>query len=354
MVEFAGYQMPIQYSGIIDEHLAVRNAAGIFDVSHMGEVLVRGPEAFNFVQALVTNDVAKLDDGKALYTVMCRPDGGIVDDLLVYRLANEEYLLVINASNIDGDITWMHEHNEVGASLTDISNDVALIAIQGPVAFDIARAISPVPVDDLPFYRFTKLEPGSFFGSDFAILSHTGYTGEKGLEIYCDADAAPAVWQALMEAGQAHGLKPAGLGARDTLRLESGFCLYGNDLTLDTNPLEAGLGWLTKLDAGDFVGREALVRVKEQGPKQRLIGFRATERGIPRSGADIQSSTGETIGTVTSGTQSPILSCGIGLGYVRNEADFTAPGTTLQISSRGRSFGVEVTRPPFHRQRTQG
>lgn len=351
MMGFAGFDMPVQYSGIIDEHRTVRQAAGLFDVSHMGEVLVQGPHAFDFVQHLVTNDAARLYDGRAMYTVMCTPDGGIVDDLLVYRLHEEGYMLVINASNIEGDVAWMQANNPMDAELTDISDQVGLLALQGPRAFDIARrltgAFDPAM---LKFYHFRKMPAGAFMGCEHAILSHTGYTGEPGLEIYCDADRAGAVWDALLEAGADLGLKPAGLGARDTLRLESGFCLYGNDIDTTTNPLEAGLGWLTKLDKGEFIGRAALQAVKDAGPSRRLIGFVMEERGIPRHGCPILAPDGTPIGIVTSGSQSPLLGKGIGLGYVPREKQFTEPGASLRIDIRGRHLAARVQRPPFHKK----
>ncbi|MCH8276125.1 MAG: glycine cleavage system aminomethyltransferase GcvT [Bacteroidetes bacterium] len=350
MAPFAGFDMPVQYSGILEEHFAVRENAGLFDVSHMGEVMVTGPRTLAFVQRLVSNDASKLYDGKAMYTVMCRPDGGIVDDLLVYRLDEEQFMLVINAANIATDYRWMLDQNQIGAQVENISDDVGLVALQGPKAFEIMETISPVPLDDLKFYHFIVLKPGSFFGSDRAILSRTGYTGEPGLEIYCDADKAPEIWKAIMESGSDSGLKPAGLGARDTLRLESGFCLYGNDITTETNPLEAGLGWLTKLETDDFVGKSSLLKLKALGVKRRFVGFVAQERGIPRQGNEIQNLEGRAIGTVTSGSQSPVLRRGIGMGYVPNDASFTAPGSGLRISARGKSFEVMVKKPPFHKE----
>jgi glycine cleavage system T protein (aminomethyltransferase) len=349
MMPFAGFDMPVQYSGIIDEHFAVRERAGIFDVSHMGEVIVTGPGAFAFVQHLVTNDASRLEDGKAMYTVMCRPDGGIVDDLLVYRLSEERYMLVINAANIRSDIEWMKSSNEVGANLDDISDSTGLLAVQGPAAFDIVQKLTPESLAELKFYHFIELEPGTFFDCQQAFISYTGYTGEKGLEIYCDADRTEAIWNSIMEMGKKFGLQPAGLGARDTLRLESGFCLYGNDLSLDTNPLEAGLGWLTKLDADDFIGRSALVEIKRNAPSRKLIGFVASERGIPRHDNQILNSGGDVVGIVTSGTQSPMLKKGIGMGYVENDTRYTDPGSELRIESRGKTFGVQVKRPPFHK-----
>jgi aminomethyltransferase len=349
MMPFAGYDMPVQYSGILDEHNAVRTAAGLFDVSHMGEVSVTGPRARTFVQHLVTNDVEKLEPGRAMYTVMCRPDGGIVDDLLVYCVAEDDYLLVINASNIEKDFAWMEENNPVGATLRDISLEIALLALQGPRAFDIAATLTREPISDIPYYHFRELRDGAFMGLDRVLLSHTGYTGEKGLEIYCRPADAEAVWRRLLEEGESSGLRPAGLGARDTLRLESGFALYGNDITDDTNPIEAGLGWVTKLDKGDFIGREALRKVKEEGPKRRLVGFVLQERGVPRSGYRILDENDAAIGTVTSGSQSPVLGQGIGLAYVANDERFTKPGSKIRIETRGRGLRAEVRKPPFHK-----
>ncbi|MEM1128551.1 MAG: glycine cleavage system aminomethyltransferase GcvT [Bacteroidota bacterium] len=348
MMPFGGFDMPVQYSGIIDEHLAVRRAAGLFDVSHMGEVFVRGPHALAFVQHLITNDAAKLYDGRVLYTAMCRPDGGIVDDLLVYRLDAETYLLVINASNIEKDVAWMQAHNPMGAELEDVSPQIALLALQGPQAFAVFEAAMGLPVADLAYYHARRLAPGTLAGSELALVSHTGYTGEAGLEIYCDADAAPAVWSMLLEAGAPLGLKPAGLGARDTLRLEAGYCLYGNDLTDATTPLEAGLGWVTKLGKDDFVGREALAHQKAEGPTRRLVGFAMAERGIPRPGYKLLDERGAPIGVVTSGTQSPLLKQGIGLGYVPNNPAHTTPGQPVWIEARGRALRAVVRKPPFH------
>jgi len=346
MVPFAGFDMPVQYSGIIDEHTAVRTAAGLFDVSHMGEVLVTGPEAFAFVQNLVTNDVSSLYDGKALYSAMCQPDGGIIDDLLVYRWSEEIYTLVINASRIVEDLAWMRANNPMGANIKDVSDITALIALQGPAAFEILKAASGLDYSGMKFYHFER--PESIMGCNHVVVSRTGYTGEPGVELYSTTQDAPVLWDALLQAGAEHGIRPAGLGARDTLRLEAGYCLYGNDITLDTNPLEAGLAWLTKLDAGPFIGRDALIKAKEDGIQRRLVGFVATERGIPRNGHDICAPDGTVIGTVTSGTQSPVLSTGIGMGYVPLDPAFTTPGSSLKVSARGRSFNVTVAKPPFH------
>jgi aminomethyltransferase len=348
MMAFGGFEMPVQYDSIIDEHLAVRNDAGLFDVSHMGEVLIQGNRALDFLQHLVANDVEKLCDGRALYTVMCTPEGGIVDDGIVYRRAEDEYLMVLNAANTDRDLAWMHDHNPMDATLRDISTETALLALQGPKALDIAQPFLDDDLDDLSFYHFWERTDGAFLDCEPALLSRTGYTGEPGLELYVPADRARYVWTTLLEAGADRGMRPAGLGARDTLRLEAGLCLHGNDITEETNPYEAGLGWLVKLDKGDFIGREALRDIDEQGPERALVGFVATERGIPRHDDILQSPEGGTLGVVTSGTQSPLLDAGIGLGYVPNQPSYTDPGRPLQVASRRRTFDVEVTEPPFH------
>ena len=353
MMPFGGFEMPVQYSGILDEHQAVREAAGLFDVSHMGEVLVRGPQALGFVQHLVTNDASTLYDGRAMYTVMCNADGRAVDDLLVYRLGEETYLLVINASNIEKDLAHIyavHERGDFDCTVEDVSELMGLLALQGPKAFDIIAEVTDLPVSDIKYYHFMRPEPGAFLGCEKVMLSHTGYTGEPGLEIYCEAEKLGDVWDALMEAGAAHGLRPAGLGARDTLRLEAGFCLYGHELTEKTTPLEAGLGWVVKLDTDDFVGRGALAAQKEQGIARKLVGFVLDERGIPRQGYPLVDADGKPVGEVTSGSQSPVLGQGIGLGYVPNDPSFTAPGSTIGVSVRGRVLPATVTKPPFHKR----
>ncbi|MDQ7040678.1 MAG: glycine cleavage system aminomethyltransferase GcvT [Rhodothermus sp.] len=348
MMGFGGFEMPVQYSGILDEHLAVRRTAGLFDVSHMGEIFVRGPRAFEFVQHLITNDAGRLYDGRALYTVMCTPEGGVVDDLLVYRFDAETYLLVVNAANIDKDFAWMQAHNPMGAQLENRSDEIALLALQGPAAFTIAQHFVPDLRPDNPrYYHFRVMAPGAFLGCRWAVLSHTGYTGEPGLEIYCYADEAVRVWDALLEVGEAHGLKPAGLGARDTLRLEAGYCLYGHELDESTNPLEAGLGWVVKFDKGAFIGREALLRIKESGPARRLIGLVLEDRGIPRAGYPIVNLAGSPIGRVTSGTLSPVLQQGIALGYVPNQSEYTEPGRRLDIQIRRQLLPARVHKPPF-------
>ena len=349
MMPFGGFDMPVQYTSIIEEHLAVRQAAGLFDVSHMGEFLVEGPGAFDYLQRLVTNDISKLYDGRAQYTVMCHPSGGAVDDLLVYRMSEERYMLVVNASNIEKDFSWAKENLQGDVNLTDVSEQTGLLALQGPKAMQIAQALTSIPLADIKYYHFQEAAPEAFMGLEGVILSHTGYTGEAGLEIYCQQKDTARIWAALMEAGAAHGLLPAGLGARDTLRLESGFCLYGHELDDDTTPLEAGLGWVTKLDKGEFIGRETLQAQKQQGIPRKLVGFVMEDRGIPRAGYSVVNAAGETIGTVTSGSQSPLLKKGIGLAFVTNDAAYTNPGTGIGIDIRGKQRSATVAKPPFHK-----
>ncbi|MEL6770220.1 MAG: glycine cleavage system aminomethyltransferase GcvT [Bacteroidota bacterium] len=355
MMAFGGFDMPVQYTSILDEHRAVREAAGLFDVSHMGEVRVTGPQAFDYVQYLVTNDVSKLYDGKALYSVMCQHDGGAVDDLLVYAIAEQEYLLVINASNIDKDLAHMEAvlaESGFDAALTDESAQTALLALQGPAShriFEALLASEGVPFDlgGLKYYHFATVD--GLLGMGPLLVSHTGYTGEQGLELYADAAHATRLWNALVEAGEAHGLQPAGLGARDTLRLEAGYCLYGHELTETINPLEAGLGWVVKLNAGDFVGREALAQQKTDGLSRKLVGFVMDERAIPRQGHGLATPDGEPIGEVTSGSQSPTLGRGIGLGFVPNDPAYTKPGSAVHVSVRNRLKRGTVRKPPFHK-----
>ncbi len=349
MMPFGGFDMPVQYSGIIDEHMAVRQAAGLFDVSHMGEVLVTGPQATSFVQHLVTNDASKLYDGRAMYAAMCQPDGGIVDDLIVYRFSETRYMLVINASNIEKDFGWMQANNPMRAALENVSDRMALLAIQGPAATNIVRRVMHGALPEIAYYHFAEVAPADFMGMQDIILSHTGYTGEPGLEIYCRNEDAVAIWRALLHEGQADGLKPAGLGARDTLRLESGFCLYGNDIDATTTPLEAGLGWITKLDKLDFVGADALRRQKAGGVPRRLVGFVMEERSVPRHGYAILNEQGAEIGIVTSGSQSPILGAGVGMGYVVNDPAYTAPGAALAVLVRDKPRRAVIKKPPFHK-----
>ena len=346
MAPFGGWDMPIQYTGILDEHRAVREAAGLFDVSHMGEFRLRGPDALALAQQLVTNDVGRLDaDGKAQYAVLCRPDGTAVDDLLVYRLASDDVLLVLNAANIAKD--WAHvsavaDDAGLDVKVRDESDDWALLALQGPNAFEVLESAAGLDASDIPYYQFRRHD--GLFGAERAIVSHTGYTGERGVELYLSPDAAGAAWDALVEAGAT----PAGLGARDTLRLEAGYCLYGHELTDDTTPLEAGLGWVVKPDAADFVGRDALASQKAGGVPRRLVGLVVEGRGIPRAGYPVVDGEGHEIGTVTSGSQSPTLGQGVALALVANDPEHVAPGARLGVSVRGRVLPATVTKPPFH------
>jgi aminomethyltransferase len=349
LIAFAGYEMPVRYSGVIEEHLAVRNAAGLFDVSHMGEFLVSGRDAENFLQYMFTNDVTKLGDGQAQYTAMCREDGGILDDLLVYRLSPTDYMLVVNASNIGKDYEWLNAHQKGRVELVNLSDQTALLALQGPEARRILEAACGTSFEDVAYYHFVQPEPGVLPGAKDVIVSATGYTGETGFEIYCESAGAVAIWESLLEAGEKFGLKPAGLSARDTLRMEAGFCLYGNDLTEETTPLEAGLGWITKLKNTEFLGSAALRQQKESGPRKRLVAFVMEDRGIPRRGYPIMSPVNEIIGAVTSGSQSPVLNEGIGLGYVDNKPDFTAAGQPVIIDVRGKLLTARIKKPPLHK-----
>ncbi len=342
IVPFAGFEMPVQYrTGITAEHRAVREAAGLFDVSHMGEFVVRGPQALDLVQHVSVNDAAQIEVGQAQYSAMCLENGCVVDDLLVYRFA-DRYMLVVNASNLDKDWNWIEGHAQAfECELEDVSQDTGLLALQGPAAREILRPLAGIDIDDVKYYRFAE---GEVAGVP-AVISGTGYTGEDGFELYVGANDAPALWDALMEAGADAGLLPVGLGARDSLRLEMGYALYGNDLDEQHTTLESGLGWVTKMNKGDFVGREALAAQRESGVARRLVGMRLEGRGFPRPGYDIVHE-GEVVGTVTSGTVSPSLGSGIAMGYV--PVDLAKPDTRLQIDLRGRPVDALVQRPPFY------
>ncbi len=342
LVPFAGYEMPVQYpTGITAEHNAVRTAAGLFDVSHMGEFVVRGPRALEFVQRVSTNDAGKLEVGQAQYSTLLDDDGRLLDDLLVYRYP-DHWMLVVNGSNRVRNLAWVRRFTgEYGVELEDRSDDVALLALQGPKAQAILARLTGAALDDIRYYRFAEGEVDGVA----ATLSRTGYTGEDGFELYLPAADAPAVWRRLLEAGAADGLVPAGLGCRDSLRLEMGYALYGNDLDEDTTPLEAGLGWVVKMGKGDFVGRDALARQKEAGVARRLVGFRLLERGFPRHGYPVLAE-GAPVGLVTSGVLSPTLGVGIGMAYVPTA--LARPGTPLAVSIRGTPVPAEVVRPPFH------
>ncbi len=317
MHEFAGYNMPIEYSGIIDEHTTVCNNVGVFDVSHMGEFWVKGPNALAFLQKVTSNNVAALTPGKVQYTCFPNEDGGIVDDLLVYHYEPEKYLLVVNASNIEKDWEWCVLHNTEGAELENASDRMAQLAVQGPKAILTLQKLTSIDLATLPYYTFTH---GEFAGEKDVIISNTGYTGAGGFELYFYPEAAMKIWDAVFEAGAEFGIKPIGLGARDTLRLEMGFCLYGNDLDDTTSPIEAGLGWITKFIEGkNFINRPALEKQKAEGTVRKLVGFEMIDRGIPRHGYELFSADGEAIGVVTSGTMSPTRKIGIGMGYVKPE-----------------------------------
>ena len=343
MHEFAGYDMPIEYSGIIDEHLTVCHAVGVFDVSHMGEFWVKGTQALPFLQKVTSNDVSALVPGKVQYTCFPNETGGIVDDLLVYQYEPKKYLLVVNAANIEKDWNWCVSHNTEGAELENASDRMAQLAVQGPLAIKALQKLTPIDLSSIPYYHFTH---GEFAGEPDVIISNTGYTGAGGFELYFYPEAALKIWDAVFEAGAEFGIKPVGLGARDTLRLEMGFCLYGNDLDDTTSPIEAGLGWITKfVDGKNFINRPMLEQQKREGVARKLVGFEMIDRGIPRHGYALCNAGGEQIGTVTSGTMSPVRKIGIGMGYVKPE--YAKPGTEICIDVRGRKLKAQVVKPPF-------
>ena len=345
MHEFAGYNMPIEYSGIIDEHLTVCNGVGVFDVSHMGEFWVKGPHALDFLQKVTSNNVAALVPGKIQYTCFPNEDGGIVDDLLVYQYEPEKYLLVVNASNIEKDWNWCISHNTEGAELENSSDNMAQLAVQGPKAIQALQKLTDINLADIPYYTF---KVGEFAGEKNVIISNTGYTGAGGFELYFYPDAAMKIWDAVFEAGAEFGIKPIGLGARDTLRLEMGFCLYGNDLDDTTSPIEAGLGWITKfVDGKNFTNRSMLEKQKAEGTVRKLVGFEMIDRGIPLHSYELTTAEGDKIGVVTSGTMSPIRKIGIGMGYVKPE--YSKIGTEICIDMRGRKLKAVVVKPPFRK-----
>ncbi len=338
MHEFAGYLMPIEYSGIIDEHLTVRNAAGVFDVSHMGEIWVKGPKAFDFVQHMTTNDVAALPIGKIQYSCLPNGKGGIVDDILVYHYEYQKYLLVVNASNLEKDWKWLSDNNTEGAEMDNASEWMAQLAVQGPKATQILQKLTSINLSDIAYYHFTV---GDFAGVDEVIISNTGYTGAGGFELYFLPEHAEKIWHAIFEAGKEEGIKPIGLGARDTLRLESGFCLYGNDIDDTTSPIEAGLGWITKfVEGNNFIDRPLFEKQKAEGVSRKLIRFELTDRGIPRHDYDIVTEQGEVIGKVTSGTILPGTKTGIGMGYVATQ--YATKGATIFVDIRGKKISGVV------------
>jgi aminomethyltransferase len=345
MVPFAGFEMPVQFEGINIEHETVRKKVGVFDVSHMGEFWVEGPEAFNLVQKLTTNDVAALVDGKVQYSCLPNGKGGIVDDLLVYRFNSEKYLLVVNASNIEKDWTHVNKYNDIGAQLTNASDDISQLAVQGPLALKAMQKLTAESVEDMPYYTFKIIE---FAGVPGIIFSTTGYTGSGGCEIYIPNDKAEEIYKKVLEAGEEFGIKPIGLGARDTLRLESGFCLYGNDIDDTTSPIEAGLGWITKFVPGnDFLDRERFEKQKEEGVSRRLKGFVLEDKAIPRQHYKVYDADGNEVGEVTSGTMSPMLKKGIGMGYLKK--GFWKEGTEIYLGIRNKKAKAIVKRPPFYK-----
>nr|WP_216657880.1 glycine cleavage system aminomethyltransferase GcvT [Sphingobacterium shayense] len=341
MVPFAGFNMPVQYSGIIDEHETVRTGVGVFDVSHMGEFILKGDNALDLIQKISSNDATKLYDGKVQYAYIPNETGGVVDDFLIYRIDEKTYFLVVNASNIEKDWNWISKYNTYGVEMKNISDETSLFAIQGPKAAEALQSLTDIELAPMEYYTFQK---GVFAGVENVLVSATGYTGAGGFEIYVANKDAKKVWDAIFEAGSAYDIKPIGLGARDTLRLEMGFCLYGNDIDDNTSPLAAGLGWVTKFTK-DFVNAENLKAEKEQGVTQKLIGFEMIDRGIPRHDYDILDAQGNKIGRVTSGTQSPSLKKSIGLGYV--DTAFSKEGTELFIAIRNQSVKAVVKKPPF-------
>ena len=344
MVPFAGYNMPVQYEGVTIEHQTVREGVGVFDVSHMGEFLVEGENALGLLQRVTSNDVSKLAIGDAQYSCFPNDSNGIVDDLICYRMKENTYLLVVNASNIDKDWNWISKHNkEFNAELKNISENYSLLAIQGTKAVEAMQSLTSIDLGEIPFYKFKIAD---FAGVEHAIISATGYTGSGGFEIYVKNEEVEEVWNKVFEAGKDWGIKPIGLAARDTLRLEMGYCLYGNDINGETSPIEAGLGWITKFSK-DFINKENLLAQKENGITRKLVAFEMTERGIPRNGYDIVDADGSIIGNVTSGTMSPSLSIGIGLGYVQKE--FSKRDSEIFIQVRKKQIPAKVVRLPFYK-----
>ena len=344
MLPFAGYNMPIQYEGVNAEHETVRNGVGVFDVSHMGEFFVSGPKALDLIQKVTTNDASVLTVGRAQYSCLPNYEGGIVDDLIIYKMADEKYMLVVNASNIDKDWDWISKHNDIDATIENKSDEYSLLAIQGPKAVEAMQPLTSVDLASIPYYHFVV---GDFAGFDDVIISATGYTGSGGFEVYCKNDQVVELWNKVFEAGKSFGIKPIGLAARDTLRLEMGFCLYGNDISDTTSPFEAGLGWITKFNK-DFVNSENLKKQKEEGVKRKLVGFELTGRGIPRHDYEIVDANGNNIGIVTSGTMAPSLGKAVGLGYVTTEN--SAIDSDIYIRIRNNDVPAKVVKPPFYKK----
>jgi len=343
MVPFAGYEMPVSYKGVNIEHETVRQHLGVFDISHMGEFFVEGKDALALIQKVTTNDASKLADGQAQYTCMPNSTGGIVDDLIIYKFNDEKFMMVVNASNIQKDWEWINAHNSFDARLSNSSDEYSLLAIQGPKAVEAMQGISPLDLSAIKFYHF---EVGEFAGAQDVIISATGYTGSGGFEIYLKNKDAEQIWAAVLEAGKTFGIQPIGLAARDTLRLEMGMCLYGNDIDETTSPIEAKLGWITKFTK-DFINAEALKKEKENGPKRKLVAFEVAEKGIPRHGYDLLNADGDHIGHVTSGTMSPSLKKAIGMGYV--ETEYAKFGTEIYIQIRKKQVKAIIVKPPFYK-----
>jgi aminomethyltransferase len=344
MAPFAGYNMPISYTGLNDEHMAVRSSIGMFDVSHMGEFILKGPHALDLIQKVTSNDASVLSDGKAQYSSLPNDKGGIVDDLLVYRIDSNTYMLVVNAGNIEKDWNWIKSHNSWNVEMKDISDETSLLAVQGPNAIKALQKLTEIDLAAIPYYSFVK---GTFNGVKNVVVSNTGYTGAGGFELYFENRHALKMWDDIMQAGKEFGIKPAGLGARDTLRLEMGFCLYGNDIDDTTSTIEAGLGWITKFTK-DFISRPAFEKQKKEGLKRKLVGFEMTERGIPRHDYPLADLSGKIIGKVTSGTQSPSLNKAIGLGYV--DPAHAAAGTEISVIIRDKPVKAKVVKIPFLQQ----
>jgi aminomethyltransferase len=341
MVPFAGYNMPVSYTGLNDEHAAVRNSVGVFDVSHMGEFILKGDHALALIQKVTSNDASVLTDGKAQYSCLPNTNGGIVDDLIVYRINEKTYMLVVNASNIDKDWNWIKQDDTFGVDMQNISEKTSLLAIQGPNAMATLQKLTDINLAEIPYYSFVK---GKFNGIDNVVVSNTGYTGAGGFEIYFDNEHAIDMWDSIFDAGKEFGIKPIGLGARDTLRLEMGFCLYGNDIDDTTSPIEAGLGWITKFTK-DFTNRAAIEKQKTDGVSKKLVGFEMIDRGIPRHDYQIADANGNIIGKVTSGTQSPTLNIALGMGYVNKE--FAKADSEIFIMIRDKAIKAKVTKMPF-------
>jgi len=341
MVPFAGYNMPVSYAGLNEEHHTVRNGVGVFDVSHMGEFILKGDRVLDLIQCVTTNDVTQLFDGRVQYSCMPNGNGGIVDDLLVYRIDEKTYMLVVNASNIEKDWNWISKHNTFGVEMKDISDRTSLLAVQGPKALETLQKLTDINLSEVPYYHFKK---GKFAGVENVLISNTGYTGAGGFEVYFDNEVAEIIWNAIFEAGAEFGIKPIGLGARDTLRLEMGFCLYGNDIDDTTSAIEAGLGWITKFNK-EFIDKSILLEHKEKGVSRKLVGFEMIDRGIPRHDYEIADAQGTVIGKVTSGTQSPTLQKGIGMGYVATA--HVKVGTEIYVKVRDKALKAVVVKIPF-------